>query len=82
MEALLFVRPLNADKYDSLGSKEFVIPPRENEFISVEGKGTKKYFQVIAVHHATGTKPVIEIYAVQSDPAWEQKKKRGIGFGA
>jgi hypothetical protein len=81
MEALLFVRPLNGDKYDGLGSKEFVVSPRENEFISLEVKSTKKYFQVIAVHHATGAKPAVEIYAVQTEPTWEQKKKRGIGFG-
>lgn len=82
MDVKVFVKLRNADTYDNLGSKEFAFLPRENEFISTEVKGEKKYFQVIAVHHGTQSKLTIEIYAVQTDPTWELKKKRSIGFGS
>lgn len=82
MEAQVFLKQQNADKYDNLGGKEFSVLPRENEFISAELGGAKKYFQVIAVHHTTQSEMTIEIYAVETDPSWEIKKKRGIGFGA
>jgi hypothetical protein len=81
MKAQIFLKQHNADKYDELGPKEFSVLPRENEFISAGFDGQKKYFQVIALHHSTDPEG-IEIYAVQTDPTWELKKKRGIGFGA
>ena len=82
MDVKVFVKLHKADKYDNLGSREFAFLPRENEFISAELEGEKKYFQVIAVHHRIQSKLSIEIYAVQTDPTWELKKKRSIGFGS
>jgi alpha-acetolactate decarboxylase len=81
MKVSVYVKQKDADQYDNLGSKNFSFLPRENEFISAEVAGEKKYFQVIAVHHVMKPEPAIELYAVQSEPSWELKKRRGIGFG-
>ena len=56
--------------------------PRLDEFISAEVDGEKKYYQVVALHHATDKKGGVELYAVQTDPPWEAKKTRTIGFGS
>jgi hypothetical protein len=80
MEVQLFVRPLNAIEYEKLGIRKFALLPRMEEFISTEVAGKRKYYQVVAVHHITEPAAGTEIYAVQTDPAWEVKKTRGIGF--
>lgn len=82
MDASVFVRQPNASTYDNLGSKKFSCLPRVDEFISVEVKGRNKYFQVIVIHHATGAEQAIEIYAVETEPTWQSKKSRAIGFGS
>ena len=80
MEVTVFVRQPNAPDYSKLGDKEFVTLPRADEYISAEWEGSKKYFQVVAVHHGDdGETP--EVYAIQCDPPWELKKARTIGFG-
>jgi hypothetical protein len=82
MDAVVFVRPPNVSDYDKLGKKEFSVVPRVDEFISLEVSAGRQYFQVIAVHHSISDTGSVEIYAVQSDPPWEVKKKRAIGFGS
>ena len=78
MEVSIFVRQPNATEYSKLGKKEFDVIPRTDEYISAEWEGEKRYFQVIAIHHSEDT---IELYALQSDPPWNVKKSRAIGFG-
>ena len=80
MEVLVFVRQPNAVEYTKLGKKEFLTIPRADEYLSAEWEGGKRYFQVLAVHHNLEGKAV-ELYALQSDPPWEVKKSRAIGFG-
>jgi hypothetical protein len=80
MEAQIFVRLLNAAEYEKLGTLTFALPPRVEEFISTEVGGKKRYYQVVAVHHMTHPAAGTEVYAVQTEPAWEVKKTRGIGF--
>ena len=80
MEATVFVRQPNAPDYSKLGKKDFATMPRADEYISAEWEGSKKHFQVVAVHHADDGK-TIEVYAIQSDPPWEIRKGRAIGFG-
>lgn len=81
MDASVFVRQPNTKEYSQLGAKKFSSLPRVDEFISASHEGGQKYFQVIAVHHSTEKDGVIEIYAVQTEPTWEVKKGRAIGFG-
>ena len=81
MEVSLFVRPLNSLEYSKMGVKEFQVLPRMEEFISAAWDGNKKYFQVVAIHHGAENDGAIEIYAVQTEPLWEVKKGRSIGFG-
>lgn len=78
MDASVFVRKPNTTEYRELGKKKFSVLPRADEFISLESEG-KKYFQVIAVHHA-GADGAIQLYAVEADPPWVAKKGRTIGF--
>jgi hypothetical protein len=82
MDALVFVREPNSTDYDKLGSKEFSSLPRLDEFISAEVDGKKKYFQIVAIHHVTEKKGAVEIYAVHTDPPWQAKRTRTIGFGS
>ena len=80
MDVTVFVRQPNAPDYSKLGEKEFATLPRADEYISAEWEGGKKFFQVIAIHHRDDGQ-TIEVYAIQSDPPWELKKGRTIGFG-
>ena len=82
MDASLFVRLPNVTEYSKMGVRVFSALPRVDEFISAEVEGKKKYFQVIAVHHESDNEGAIEIYAVQTEPMWEAKKGRAIGFGS
>lgn len=79
MEVTVFVRQPNAPEYSKLDGKEFATLPRADEYISADWEGSKKYFQVTAVHHAEDGK-TIEVYALQTDPPWVLKKGRAIGF--
>ena len=81
MEVSLFVREPNSVEYAKAGSLEFSVLPRIDEYVSVEWEGDKKYFQVLAVHHATLEDGSIELYAVRSEPPWAIRKGRTIGFG-
>ena len=80
MEVTLFVRQPNATDYSKLWKNEFAIFPRTDEYVSAEWEGSKKHFKVMAIHH-TEDGETIELYAIQSDPPWEVKKGRTIGFG-
>lgn len=80
MEVSVFVRQPNSTEYTKLGKKEFSVLPRVDEYISAKWEGSAKYFQVVALHHVADGKE-IELYAVQSDPPWEIRKSRTIGFG-
>ena len=80
MDASIFVRQPNAKEYSSLGTKKFTALLRIDEFLSAEGEGGKRHFQIVAIHHATENGS-IEVYAVQCEPTWEIKKSRAIGFG-
>lgn len=80
MEASVFIKHYNANTYDNLELKEFISLPKIDEFISVKHEDKDQFFQVIAVHHPTGTAPSAELYAVQTDPTWELKKTGTIGF--
>lgn len=80
MDATVFVRKPNTTEYRDLGRKKFSVLPRMDEFFSVE-KGAKEYFHVIAVHHSAGEAGTVEIYAVQAEPPWIERKGRAIGFG-
>jgi hypothetical protein len=82
MEASIFVRLPNSTEYTKLGTKKFAVLPRVDEFLSAEYGGSNKFFQVFAVHHAVEKEGVIEIYAIQTEPNWEVKKGRAIGFGS
>lgn len=82
MDASVFVRQPNSHDYDKLGNKEFYALPRLDEFFSAEVDGKKNYYQVVALHHVTDKKGAVEIYGVQTDPPWEVKKSRTIGFGS
>lgn len=82
MDASVFLRKLNATDYNGLGKRKFSVLPRVNEFISTESEGSKKYFQVISVHHTSGEEAGVEIYAVETEPSWLVKKSRTIGFGS
>jgi hypothetical protein len=82
MDASVFVREPNSTNYDNLGNKEFSTLPRLDEFISTEVDGKKKYYQIVALHHVDDKKGRVEIYAVHTDPPWEAKKTRTIGFGS
>ena len=77
MDASVFVRRPNTSEYSDLGKKKFAVLPRADEFISLESDA-KKYFQVIAVHHAES---IIQLYAVETEPPWLAKKGKAIGFG-
>ena len=81
MDASVFIRSLNAVEYAALGKKTFTVLPRTDEFISAKHDGSKRYFQVIAVHHSTEKEGGVELYAVQTEPPWETRKGRAIGFG-
>jgi hypothetical protein len=81
MDASVFVRKPNMAEYRDLGKKKFAVLPRPDEFMSLDGEA-KVYFQVIAVHHTSGSDGLIEIYAVEADPPWMAKKGRTIGFGS
>lgn len=80
MDASVFVRQPNASEYTDLGEKAFPVLPRVDEFISVKHEGTQRFFQVIGVHHSLD-EGTIEIYGVQTEPSWEVKRPRAIGFG-
>lgn len=80
MEVSVFVRQPNSIEYSKLGKKEFAVIPRSDEYFSAELDGSKKYFQVLSIHHKVDDE-AIELYALQSDPPWEVKKSRAIGFG-
>jgi hypothetical protein len=82
MEASVFVRLPNVSEYTKLGVKEFSVLPRVDEFISGEFQGSNKFFQVFAIHHAMEKKGAVEIYAIQTEPTWEVKRGRAIGFGS
>jgi hypothetical protein len=82
MEAVVFVKQHNSTTYDNLGAKKFSFLPRVDEFISVGSEDSKIFYQVIAVHHAMDPKLTIEVYAIHTEPTWEWKKKRAIGFGS
>lgn len=79
MEASVFVRQPNSYEYNNLGKRKFSILPRNDEFISADFEGSKKYFQVLAVCHGEN-QGAIEVYAVQAEPPWLVKKARSIGF--
>jgi len=81
MDVTLFVRVPNATEYDKLGAKDFSVLPRVDEYISAEWKNEKKFFQVVAIHHATEKQEEINLYAVRTEPPWEIRKSRAIGFG-
>jgi hypothetical protein len=80
MDASVFIRQPNASEYTSLGEKKFSVLPRVDEFVSAKHERTVQYFQVIAVHHSLEKEGGIEIYCVQTEPSWEVKKPRAIGF--
>lgn len=80
MDATVFVRQPNAREYTDLGSKNFSVLPRVDEYLSVTEEGSLKYYQVIGVHHSL-KEGAIEIYCVQTEPSWEVKEPRAIGFG-
>lgn len=80
MEVSVFVRHPNSLEYNKLGKKEFTVIPRSDEYISAEWEGERKYFQVLSIHHNVEGK-AIELYALLSDPPWEVRKSRAIGFG-
>lgn len=81
MNATIFVRQPNSVEYKELGNRKFTILPRVDEFISDESDGSRKFFQVMAVHHLIqGDK--VELYAVEAEPTWQLKKGRAIGFGS
>ena len=79
MDVNVFVRQPNTAEYSKLGKKTFAALPRVDEFISAEWEGSKRYFQVLAIHHPADNDGV-ELYAIQSEPPWELKKGRAIGF--
>jgi hypothetical protein len=81
MDVSVYVRPPNSSDYSQLETKEFAVLPRADEFISAKHDGSKKFFQVIAVHHSAEKKGLVEIYAVEAEPIWQAKKSRSIGFG-
>ena len=76
----IFIREPNSIEYVKAGARKFSVLPRQDEYISLDSGGDKKYFQVMAIHHRDDG-ATIELYAVQSDPPWEIKKGRAIGFG-
>jgi hypothetical protein len=80
MDVNVFVRQPNTAEYSKLGKQQFAALPRIDEFISAEWEGSKRYFQVLAIHHPAHHEAV-ELYAIQSEPPWELKKGRAIGFG-
>lgn len=81
MDASVFVRMPNTTEYSNLGSRRFAVIPRQDEYLSAEWEGSRKFFQVLAVHHSVDTESLVEIFAVQSDPPWQVRKGRAIGFG-
>jgi hypothetical protein len=81
MEVSIFVREPNSVEYAKAGSSKCSVVPRGDEYISLEWEGDKKYFQVVAIHHASLEDGSIELYAVRSEPPWEIRKSRTIGFG-
>jgi hypothetical protein len=81
MDATVFVRVPNSTEYNKLGAKTFSVLPRVDEYVSAEWQREKRFFQVVAIHHATDKEGLIELYAVQSEPPWEIRKSRAIGFG-
>ena len=81
MDASLFIRQPNANSYSDLGSKTFSVLPRKDEFISAKHDGGVKYFEVIAIHHNTEKQGAVTIYAIETEPSWEVRKSRTIGFG-
>lgn len=81
MDALLYVRLPNVVEYAKLGVRKFAALPRVDEFVTAEWEGTTRHFQVLAVHHNTEKEAAIEIYGIQTEPPWEVRKGRAIGFG-
>lgn len=81
VEVSIFIREPNSIEYVRAGARKFSVLPRGDEYISIDSDGDKKYFQVIAVHHDTLENESIQLYAVRSEPPWEVKKSRRIGFG-
>ena len=81
MEVSIFVREPNSVEYVKARSRKFSVLPRVDEYVSLEWEGDKKYYQVLAIHHALMEEGSIELYAVRSDPPWEIRKGRTIGFG-
>ena len=81
MDASVFIRQPNASEYTDLGQKKFSILPRMDEFISADHQGTRQFFQVVGVHHSLDGEAVTQIYCVQTEPSWEVKRPRAIGFG-
>jgi hypothetical protein len=80
MDISVFVREPNATDYANAGTRKFSALPRVDEYISIDWEGEKKYFQVIAIHHASEDGST-ELYAVRSEPPWQIRKSRAIGFG-
>ena len=80
MDVSVFVREPNSTEYTKAGGRKFSVLPRVDEYMSIDWEGGRKYFQVIAIHHATEDQS-IELYAVRSEPPWEIRKSRAIGFG-
>lgn len=81
MDATVFVRQPNAKEYTKLGKKKFSVIPRQDEYLSAEWEGDRRYFQVFAVHHSIDEDGLVEIFAVSGEPVWQAKKGRTIGFG-
>jgi hypothetical protein len=81
MNATVFVRQPNSSEYKDLGHRNFTILPRVDEFISDEVDGSRKFFQVMAVHHLMQGDN-LELYAVEAEPTWNLKKGRAIGFSS
>ena len=78
MKISLRLKKSSANSYEDHGVVEYQTLPRTDEYISKQINNNNVYFQVTAVHHAeNGT---IELYAIQSEPAWEYKKSGSIGF--
>ena len=80
MDVSVFVREPNSTEYAKAGARKFSVLPRVDEYISMDWDGEKKYFQIIAIHHASEDGN-IDLYAVRSEPPWEIKRSRAIGFG-
>ena len=78
MKVRIFVREPNSTTYTETSGNTTVIP-RMDETISVESGKSRKYYQVIGVHHLVDSEEV-EIFAVETEPVWKVKKPGSIGF--